>query len=64
LSFEKNEESKEKPVYVGVDDDNSKVSNCFTRFSALPIRTLSFFFAGTSGLFFRKTKPDTLAGYG
>ncbi|KAK8443914.1 hypothetical protein SEVIR_9G049200v4 [Setaria viridis] len=24
LSFEKNEESKEKPVYVGVDDDNSK----------------------------------------
>lgn len=31
LSFEKNEESKEKPVYVGVDDDNSKVRNCFTR---------------------------------
>ncbi|GJM96956.1 hypothetical protein PR202_ga13840 [Eleusine coracana subsp. coracana] len=24
LSFEKNEESKEKPVYVGVDDDKSK----------------------------------------
>ncbi|PUZ36529.1 hypothetical protein GQ55_9G045300 [Panicum hallii var. hallii] len=26
LSFEKNEESKEKPVYVGVDDDNSKAT--------------------------------------
>jgi ATP-dependent RNA helicase DDX18/HAS1 len=27
LSFEKNEESKGKPVYVGLDDDNSKVRN-------------------------------------
>ncbi|CAD6215029.1 unnamed protein product [Miscanthus lutarioriparius] len=26
LSFEKNEESKEKPVYVGVDDDKSKAT--------------------------------------
>ncbi|CAN6322259.1 unnamed protein product [Urochloa humidicola] len=26
LSFEKNEESKEKPVYVGVDDDNTKAT--------------------------------------
>ncbi|KAF8778979.1 hypothetical protein HU200_003084 [Digitaria exilis] len=26
LSFEKNEESKEKPVYVGVDDDNSRAT--------------------------------------
>ncbi|KAJ1293151.1 hypothetical protein BS78_01G046100 [Paspalum vaginatum] len=26
LSFEKNEESKDKPVYVGVDDDNSKAT--------------------------------------
>ncbi|KAG2534497.1 DEAD-box ATP-dependent RNA helicase 27-like isoform X1 [Panicum virgatum] len=26
LSFEKNEESKEKPIYVGVDDDKSKAT--------------------------------------
>jgi hypothetical protein len=31
LSFEKNEESKEKPIYVGVDDDKSKVRNSASR---------------------------------
>jgi hypothetical protein len=31
LSFEKNEERKEKPVYISVDDGKSNVRNWFTK---------------------------------
>lgn len=40
LSFEKNEESKEKPVYVGVDDDKSKVRNWFSWLFYYPSKSL------------------------
>lgn len=40
LSFEKNEESKEKPVYVGVDDDKSKARNQFIWLFNYPSKNL------------------------
>jgi hypothetical protein len=41
LSFEKNEESKEKPVYVGVDDDNSKVRKCVSMLFNYAFKSIS-----------------------
>jgi ATP-dependent RNA helicase DDX18/HAS1 len=41
LSFEKNEESKEKPVYVGVDDDNSKVRKCLSMLFNYAFKSIS-----------------------